>query len=80
MSQGKIKPDAVLDMSGLRCPLPVLKAKKAIRQMQPGQVLKLIATDPAAEQDIPQFCKITNHRLLETANHDGKYIFHIQKV
>lgn len=48
--------DATLDTVGLLCPLPVLKARKRLKSMQPGQVLRLLASDPAAVVDVPHFC------------------------
>jgi tRNA 2-thiouridine synthesizing protein A len=56
--------DAELDASGLLCPLPVLRARKRLRAMAPGQVLRLIATDPAAVVDVPHFCREGGHDLL----------------
>ncbi|QYK41664.1 MAG: sulfurtransferase TusA family protein [Paracoccaceae bacterium] len=58
--------DAELDASGLLCPLPVLKARKRLLGMAPGQVLRLIATDPAALVDVPHFCREAGHDLLST--------------
>jgi tRNA 2-thiouridine synthesizing protein A len=53
-----------LDLKGLKCPLPVLKARRAIKEMTPGQVLEVIADDPAAQLDFPHFCETTGHELL----------------
>jgi tRNA 2-thiouridine synthesizing protein A len=53
-----------LDLKGLKCPLPVLKARRAIKEMTPGQVLAVIVDDPAAELDFPHFCETTGHKLL----------------
>jgi tRNA 2-thiouridine synthesizing protein A len=55
--------DQILDVTGLLCPLPVLKARKALSDMRTGQVLKVIATDPAAVIDIPHFCQESGHGL-----------------
>ena len=52
-----MKWDDTLDASGLLCPLPVLKARKRLKGMAPGAVLRLIATDPAAVVDVPHFCR-----------------------
>ncbi len=54
----------VLDATGLRCPLPVLKARKALRAVPPGGVLVLIADDPAATKDVPAFCQEIGYPLL----------------
>jgi len=57
--------EKMLDATGLSCPLPVLKARKALRDMAPGQTLELLATDPGALDDVPAFCESAGHELLE---------------
>jgi tRNA 2-thiouridine synthesizing protein A len=54
-----------IDASGLLCPLPVLKARKALAAMVPGQMLRLLATDPAARIDLPHFCAQGGHALID---------------
>ncbi|MEH6725335.1 MAG: sulfurtransferase TusA family protein [Hyphomicrobiales bacterium] len=54
----------VLDVTGLQCPLPVLKAQKALRSLASGDVLQVISTDPMAKIDIPHFCAEHGHRVL----------------
>lgn len=71
--------DVEIDTSGLNCPLPVLKARKALNGMEEGQTLHLIATDPGANKDIPAFCKITGNQLLESSEADGKIHFVLKK-
>jgi tRNA 2-thiouridine synthesizing protein A len=71
--------DVELDTSGLNCPLPVLKARKALSTMEAGETLHVTATDPGASKDIPAFCKISGNTLLETSEADDKIIFVIQK-
>jgi tRNA 2-thiouridine synthesizing protein A len=56
--------DAMLDTVGLLCPLPVLKARKRLKSMNPGEVLRLLASDPAALIDVPHFCNESGHELL----------------
>ena len=56
--------DHELDARGLLCPLPVLKARKRLQAMQPGQVLRILATDPAAVVDVPHFCTESGHGYL----------------
>ncbi len=68
-----------LDTSGLNCPLPVLKARKALSSMTAGQKLQLIATDTGASKDIPAFCKMTGNPLLTADEHQGKLRFIIEK-
>ncbi|MGP9790449.1 sulfurtransferase TusA family protein [Roseinatronobacter sp. NSM] len=71
-------PDVVdheVDAIGLLCPLPVLKARKCLQDMAPGQVLRVLASDPAAVVDIPHFCQQSGHKLLhsETAGSATAY-------
>ncbi|CAN5706617.1 sulfurtransferase TusA family protein [soil metagenome] len=56
--------DDDLDATGLRCPLPVLKARKRLKALAPGAVLRVLADDPAALVDIPHFCAEAGHALL----------------
>lgn len=58
--------DDELDTIGLLCPLPVLKARKRLQGLTPGQVLRVLATDPAAVVDIPHFCAEAGHELVST--------------
>lgn len=74
-----VTPDKVLDASGLNCPLPVLKTKKALEELQSGQILEVITTDPGAKADIPAFCNRTGHELIETVEEGGKIIFYLRK-
>lgn len=71
--------DTTLDTSGLACPLPVLKAKKAMAALTPGQVLRVIATDPGSVADFETFCRITGNTLLEQAQADGVFSFRIAR-
>ena len=68
-----------LDARGLNCPLPILKAKKAINAINSGEVLKIIATDPGSVKDFEAFAKQTGHDLLETTEAGGEYTFMIKK-
>jgi tRNA 2-thiouridine synthesizing protein A len=68
-----------LDTTGLNCPLPVLKARKALASMKAGEQLHLIATDIGANKDIPAFCKMTENPLIEAKEHNGKLSFIIEK-
>ncbi|WP_319823967.1 sulfurtransferase TusA family protein [Thalassovita sp.] len=70
--------DQELDASGLLCPLPVLKARKRLLSMQPGQVLRLVATDPAAVIDVPHFCNESGHILDGTADEGGAQVYLIR--
>ncbi len=68
-----------LDARGLNCPLPILRAKKAIADINGGEVLKIIATDPGAVKDFEAFCKQTGHELLESNEAGGEFTFFIKK-
>ena len=71
--------DVELDTSGLNCPLPVLKARKALSAMEAGQRLHLIVTDLGANKDIPAFSKMTGNPLIETREQEGVLHFILQK-
>ena len=67
-------PDRLIDLSGLNCPLPILRAKKALADMASGTVLEVIATDAGAPTDIEAFCRQTGNALLEsTTTAEGKF-------
>ena len=63
--------ETVLDLKGLACPLPVLRARKAMRDVAPGGLLEVRATDPAALKDFPAFCAATGHTLVEARDAGG---------
>jgi len=71
--------DAELDAKGLNCPLPILRAKKAIAELSSGQVLKIVATDPGSVKDFEAFCKQTGNTLLSSAEAGGAFEFMIKK-
>jgi len=71
--------DQELDTSGLTCPLPVMKTKKALKKLEAGQVLHLIATDPATGDDIPGLVDQMGSSIEETNEDGGKYHFYIKK-
>ncbi len=71
---------AVLDTKGLKCPLPVLRARKAMKALEPGQVIEVQATDPSSVQDFRNFCETTGDALLESGEADGVFIFKIRKA
>ncbi|NNE84201.1 MAG: sulfurtransferase TusA family protein [Alphaproteobacteria bacterium] len=70
----------VLDTSGLKCPLPVLKAKKALKSMAAGARLTVVATDPGAMKDFHNFCEATGDTLESATEHDGVLTFVISKA
>ncbi|MDP7380336.1 MAG: sulfurtransferase TusA family protein [Alphaproteobacteria bacterium] len=70
---------ATVDARGLRCPLPVLKARKAIKDLAPGALLTVLATDPAAPLDFEHFCATQGHEMV-ASRHDGDtLIFEIRR-
>ena len=71
--------DKEFDASGLSCPLPILKTKKALADMASGQVLKLTATDCGAVKDMQAFSDQTGNPLLSTEEANGAYIFYMKK-
>ena len=68
----------VLDAKGLNCPLPILKAKKALKDVPAGQVLQVLATDPGAVADFEAFCRKTGNELVEWTVDNGIYDFQIR--
>jgi tRNA 2-thiouridine synthesizing protein A len=68
-----------LDTKGMICPLPILKAKKALKGLAAGEVLEIIATDPGAVKDFGSFCRTTGNELMDTADADGIFTFTIKK-
>lgn len=70
----------MLDTKGLNCPLPILRAKKAINNVEVGDILHVIATDPGSVQDFEAFCRATGHKLLESTAEDGVYGFMIERM
>jgi tRNA 2-thiouridine synthesizing protein A len=71
--------EATLDVQGLTCPLPVLKANKALRAMKPGAKLTVLATDPASVADFQAFCRETGHALVSFSEAAGTYRFTLRK-
>jgi tRNA 2-thiouridine synthesizing protein A len=74
-----VKEPRILDLRGLKCPMPVLKSRKAMRAMLPGEEIWVETTDPLAAIDIPNFCRTDGHRLVECKPGDGFQRFLIAK-
>jgi tRNA 2-thiouridine synthesizing protein A len=70
--------DQVLDASGLNCPMPILKTKKALNKMSVGEILEVISTDAGSVKDIEAFCNQTGNKLLKVEEINSKYIFTIE--
>ena len=71
--------DKELDARGLNCPLPILRAKKALNDMQSGQVLKIVATDPGSVKDFQAFSKQTGNELLSQAAAQKEFTFYLKR-
>jgi len=72
--------DKELDARGLNCPLPILRAKKALNEMNAGQVLKIVATDPGSVKDFQAFSKQTGNELLSQSEGDNKeFVFFLKR-
>ncbi|MBL8471925.1 MAG: sulfurtransferase TusA family protein [Rhodocyclaceae bacterium] len=71
--------DKELDARGLNCPLPILRAKKALAEMTSGQVLHIVATDPGAVKDFQAFSRQTGHELLSHAVLDKEFEFFMRR-
>lgn len=65
----------VLDARGLHCPLPIVKTKKAIEEMNMGEIIKVMATDPGSKRDFESWCKKTGNKILETSENDGVFTY-----
>jgi tRNA 2-thiouridine synthesizing protein A len=71
--------DSTLDATGLLCPLPVLKARRALRDVPAGGILEVLATDPGATKDFEHFCRTTGCEMLESSEADGVLRFRLKK-
>jgi tRNA 2-thiouridine synthesizing protein A len=68
-----------LDARGLNCPLPILRAKKSMNELAPGEVLRIVATDPGSVKDFEAFSKQTGNALLESGEENGEFFFLLKK-
>ena len=71
--------DKELDERGLNCPLPILRSKKALAEIDAGQILKVAATDPGSVNDMQAFAKQTGHELVSTSETGGAFEFYLRK-
>lgn len=74
-----LRPAKALDLRGLRCPLPVLRVEAALRHMQEGQRLQVVADDPIARLDIPHFMRAAGHMCVEIESVDGACVFEVTR-
>ena len=70
--------DRQIDTRGTKCPMPVLKTKRALAAMQSGEVLCVLATDPESVKDLAQFATQTGHKVLAQEENNGEYIHYLQ--
>jgi tRNA 2-thiouridine synthesizing protein A len=68
-----------LDTKGMNCPLPILKAKKAIKDLDSGETLQVLSTDPGSVKDFEAFCRSTGNELLDSSEADGIFTYMIKK-
>lgn len=71
--------DRQLDVSGLKCPMPILRTKKALAEMHTGEILEILATDPATKDDFAAFARQTGHVLLEMRETDAGLVFYLKR-
>lgn len=72
--------DKLLDAKGLNCPLPILRAKKTLKEVPAGGTLEVLATDPGSVADFEAFCRTTGNQLLESSQSGGVYRFLIKNT
>lgn len=70
----------IFDASGMRCPMPILKTKKEIGQIEVGQILEVIATDIGTKKDFPAFAQRTGHEIIELVEEGDKLIWYIKRT
>jgi tRNA 2-thiouridine synthesizing protein A len=71
--------DEHLDCTGLYCPAPIFETRKKMDSIKEGQILEIVADDPASEEDIKHWAKVTGNELLQTTKEKDKFIFYIRK-
>ena len=75
----KIKHHHELDARGLLCPEPVMMLHNKVREMQAGEILLLLATDPSTQRDIPKFCTFLEHGLIASQSSEKEFFYWIEK-
>ena len=78
--EGLGRGEQLLDTRGLSCPLPVLKARKRLMAMAPGERLRVLATDPKAPGDFALYCQESGHRLVESGQEGDAYLLVIERA
>jgi tRNA 2-thiouridine synthesizing protein A len=80
MSEQNGPEEQTLDAKGMKCPLPVLRARKAMKQVSAGGILQVLATDPGAPADFVSFCETTGHELVENRQDGEVYVIRLRKA
>ncbi len=75
----EIKADKVMDLKGMPCPMPVVKVSKGIKEIQVGQVLEAVTTDPGALADLPAWARTSGNEILKTEQGEGTIRFYIKR-
>jgi tRNA 2-thiouridine synthesizing protein A len=75
-----LKADKTLDCTGMLCPVPVIKTSKAIKELQVGQVLQMVATDPGAPSDMEAWSRQTGNELLDSHKEGDKFVFYFRRI
>lgn len=78
-SESVMEFDTELDVRKLSCPLPILRAKKALSPMASGQVIRIVATDKGSPNDFEGFCRLTGNELLSSVEQGGEFVFLIRR-
>lgn len=76
----EIKVDKVMDLKGLPCPMPVVKVSKGIKEVEVGQVIEAITTDPGSLADFPAWAKTSGNEILKTDQNNGNITFYIKRT
>ncbi|UCF82507.1 MAG: sulfurtransferase TusA family protein [Desulfobacteraceae bacterium] len=80
MDLSKMNPDVILDVRGLSCPMPTLKTAKAMKNLEPGQILEVLGTDPGTKKDMPKLAKKSGNEWLGFLDdEEGFYRFYLKK-
>ncbi len=79
MMEQTVQFEREVDARGLNCPLPILRTKKALNDMASGQVLRILATDPASVRDFEAFARQTGNQLLQHGEQDGAFVFLLRR-
>ncbi len=80
MEDGPVNANESVDCRGLRCPRPIVEMAKCMRKMESGQVLELLADDPVARKDVPNWCSSTGNEFLERRDEDSFFRFYVKKT